>query len=38
MGKDATEFFSNGGSIDDMMVRYSELVQGTDITKFSPMK
>ena len=38
MGKDATEFFSNGGSIDDMMVRHSELVRGTDITKFSPMK
>lgn len=37
-GKDVSEYFSNWGNIDDMMVRYSELVQGTDITKFAPMK
>lgn len=37
-GKDISEYFWNGGNIDDMMVRYSELVRGTNITKFSPMK
>lgn len=37
-GKDISEYFRNWGNIDDMMLRYSELVQGTDITKFSPMK
>lgn len=37
MWKDITDFIGNGGTTDEMMTIYSELIHGTDMTKFVPM-
>lgn len=37
MGKDISEFFKNGGTIDDMMDRHSEMVRGIDTSRFPPL-
>ncbi len=37
MGKDVSDFIKNGGTSDEMMTLYSELIRGTDSSKFAPM-
>lgn len=38
MGKDVTEFITNGWTANDIMSLHSELIRGTNLEKFKPMK
>lgn len=37
-GKDVSELFISGGTIDDIMIRYSERTRGIDYTRFPELK
>lgn len=38
MGKDISEYIGNGGVMDDIVSKYSEMIRGIDVSKFPPLK
>ena len=38
MGKDISECIGNGGVMNDIVSKYSEMIRGIDVSKFPPLK